>query len=201
MSRTRFLTIPCPGCGTFYAVAQHATNNFTEWQQWPDGWGYGPLYQLSTKLRGCPCGTLFWPDGRSFKTRELDLSDITEPDLAPEHEGEPEPASWFARMFHRKRKPDSLEQMLRQIRSQWPTLPIIHPTKIAGLYGVLLDRDVALDDETELEIRKWLWWTWNHPQRQLDFIPGDVGPDVSEQVKEDNFRRMNALKAELSSAD
>jgi hypothetical protein len=195
MSRTRFLTIPCPGCGTFYAIAEYLSINFTEWRKWPDGWGYGPLYQLSTRLRGCPCGTLFWPDGRSFKTREFDLSDITEPDLTPEPEDEPEPSGWFARLLYRKRKPDSLQQILRQIRAQRPTLPIIHSAKVAGLYRVLLDSDVALDDETELEIRKWLWWTWNHPQRDLGFIPGDAGPDASEEVKGYNFIKMNNLKS------
>lgn len=194
MSITRYPTVTCPGCGTFYAIAEYATNNFTEWRQWPDGWGYGPLYHLSTKLRGCPCGTLFWPDGRSFKTREYNLSDITEPDLTPEPEEKPETKGWFASLWSRKRKPDSLQERLRRVRAQRPTLPIIHPAKITGLYRVLQDENVTLDDETELEIRKWLWWTWNHPQRDLGFIPGEVGPDVSGDVKKMNIKRLEALK-------
>ncbi|KPF90302.1 hypothetical protein IP81_15635 [Novosphingobium sp. AAP83] len=72
---------------------------------------------------------------------------------------------------------------------------MIHPVDdMAGLYRVLCDGNVVLDHETELEIRKWLWWTWNHPSRGLDFVPGDVGLDVSEEVKEANLARLNLFQ-------
>lgn len=64
---------------------------------------------------------------------------------------------------------------------------------IAGLYNVLRDSIVNLDHATELEIRKWLWWTWNHPSRGVDFVSGDSGPDVSEEEKAENSVELNKI--------
>ncbi len=198
MTRTIFRNVPCPGCGRVYAIGFFASVNLSGWKQWPDGWGYGDLHHLQTELRGCSCGALFWPKGSWFQTNETDLSVITEPDAEPEpepdEEPEPTPKGWFARWRSKKPKQDSLTDILNRVEDQWPKIPVIHPvSNMAGLYRVLCDGSVTLDHATELEIRKWLWWTWNHPSRGLDFVPGDVGLDVSEEEKEANLVRAKNL--------
>lgn len=197
MTRTIYRDLSCPCCERVYAVGFYASVNLSGWKQWPDGWGYGDLHHLHTELRGCPCGALFWPNGSWFQTSETDLSVIIEPrvEAEPDEETEPKPKGWFARWRSKKPRRDSLSDRLKRISDQRPKIPVIHPAdNMAGLYRVLCDDNVALDHETELEIRKWLWWTWNHPSRGLDFMPSYVGQDVPEKVKEANLARLNCMR-------
>ena len=152
-------------------------------------------------MLGCPCGVLFWPNGSWFETSETDLSIITAPDGEPEPDEERQPFSkgWFVSRRSKKPKRDSLRDRLKRISDQWPKIAVIHPVdNMAGLYRVLCDTSVILDHATELEIRKWLWWTWNHPSRGLDFVIDKNFPDVSEKVKKENLERLNEIQKSLN---
>lgn len=198
MTRERDRLCLCPNCGKFYAFSESISVNFSGWRQWSDGWGCGRLYSRFTQLLGCNCGTLFWPSGMAFKVRNHNLSDIIEIDMERLEEKTPAPKSWWGGLF------DSLagscigSSKLDFLVHKRREYPLIFPAKISKLYDVLFYSKPNLDHKTELEIRQWLWWVWNHRNRDLIVKPSDIGPDVPDSEKEANLHRLAAL---LETAD
>lgn len=194
MSRSTYKICACPRCSIEYAVLECTFNNFTGWRQWSDGWGYGSLYNLQTALRLCPCGTLFWPDGNHFEVHGLEPSEIYE--NSPEPEIEPSRLRlWLKRWWPKTVENTNFKYILRKIAEAYPKQPIIHPVKMTNLYAALSQSVPALDRRTELEIRKWLWWEWNHSSRGLPFMKHDNGPEVSQAEKELNLECLSQLLA------
>lgn len=178
----------CPNCGKLYAFSEPLSINFSGWRQWSDGWGDGPLYSLATSLRGCPCGTLFWPHGAAFKVHDPDLSEIVEANLERVCNEAAEPTSWMHRYI---RRAFSIRK-LNFVGIPSRTHPLILPAKISRLFNVLTCSEPAFDLKTEIEIRQWLWWGWNHDSRNLN-IKLDMASGASVAEREENLRRLLSL--------
>lgn len=185
----------CDSCNREYSLVEDTFNDFSGWRKWSDGWGCGTYYSLRTRLRLCPCGMLFWPNGTCFKVYNAEPSKIVkhEPDPDPDSEllGNSKSRSWFQCLLRTKTRADDIGERKRAIRSIIQG-DIIHPVNIAGLYDTLSCDDVSFDHATEIEIRKWLWWLWNHPSRAIPHHYADQGPFGSEEKIKSNL--INLLK-------
>ncbi len=106
--------------------------------------------------------------------------------------GNSESRSWFRALLRKKTRADDIGEQIRATRSIIQG-DIIHPVSIAGLYSALSCDDVSLDHPTEIEIRKWLWWLWNHPNRANPLAHIDHGPFATEDEFKSNLSKLLKL--------
>jgi hypothetical protein len=141
---------------------------------------------------------LFWPNGTSFKVYNAEPSKIVkhEPDPDSELVSKSKSRSWLGDLFRAKTRADDIGERIRATRSIIQG-DIIHPVNIAGLYDTLSCDDVSLDHATEIEIRKWLWWLWNHPNRANPLSNNDLGLFATEEEIKSNLGKILKLQKYL----
>lgn len=72
-------------------------------------------------------------------------------------------------------------------------LSTIGPARLGGMLDGLNGGHTNLDNQTELEIRRWLWWSWNHATRGMQgWMLADV-PEASQDMKRENLERLLPL--------
>jgi pentatricopeptide repeat protein len=201
MSRLVATVYSCDSCSREYSLVEDSFIDFSGLRKWSDGWAWGTYYNLRSALRLCPCGMLFWPNGTCFKVYNAEPYKIVkhEPDPDPDSEllGNSKSRSWFRGLLRAKTRADDIGERIRPIQSIIQ-VDIIHPVNIAGLYDTLSCDDVSFDHATEIEIRKWLWWLWNHPNRANPLAHIDHGPSTTEEKIKSNLSKLLKLIENIS---